>query len=218
MVTYMPFTTDTPRLDAYVAEWGIKINNDYVIEGDKSKSYTDSSRIIAAPDMQQSPITDKLIGSGQVFLAPSSRSMELSAQNAQNAAVTSLLKTTANSWGKTNKDAASPDKETGDTEGPFTLAAIATREGDAKANVMVFGSVEALLYVDTTYANEDFVLNTVAYMTDKQDSLAIRPKVISMAEMTMTESQQSGVTIVIFVLPILIIVAGIFIWIRRRHL
>lgn len=124
---------------------------------------------------------------------------------------------------KTNED-----KDAGNS----IIGALATKtlENGEKAELIIFSN--ALFATDQqipldqnyyyyTYAvrsanNEDVVLNSVAYLTQREDTITIRKNHDSV-NYTVTESQNRIILIIIFVIPILIIIAGIVIWqIRKR--
>lgn len=66
------------------------------------------------------------------------------------------------------------------------------------------------------YNNKDLVLNSIAYLTDRGDTIRIR-KDKGLVTYTATQKQDNIVRIIIFALPILIIIFGIVVWqIRRR--
>ena len=66
------------------------------------------------------------------------------------------------------------------------------------------------------YNNKDLVLNSIAYLTDRGDTIRIR-KDSGMVAYTATQKQDNIVKMIIFLVPIMIIILGIIIWqIRRR--
>lgn len=64
--------------------------------------------------------------------------------------------------------------------------------------------------------NKDFMLNAVASLTAKEDTLKIR-KDMSNATYTPTSEQHTVVMIIIFAVPITIILAGVAVWQLRRR-
>ena len=87
----------------------------------------------------------------------------------------------------------------------------------------MLGSLQAIetpeILDNSSYSNEDFILNSISYLTNKGDALNIRAKVISAESLTMTERQVNVISVLLqYVLPILILVAGLVIWLRRRYL
>ena len=67
------------------------------------------------------------------------------------------------------------------------------------------------------YDNKDLALNSVALLTDREDDITIRKKTDTVTY-TATETQDTIIRIIIFVVPCIIILAGIVVWqIRRRR-
>ena len=64
--------------------------------------------------------------------------------------------------------------------------------------------------------NKDFMLNSIANLTKKENTLKIR-KDMSTSTYTPTEEQHRIVITIIFAIPILIIIAGIVVWNLRRR-
>ena len=64
--------------------------------------------------------------------------------------------------------------------------------------------------------NKDFMLNSIASLTQKENSLKIR-KDMSTSTYTPTQEQHRIVLLIIFIIPILIIATGIFMWQLRRR-
>ena len=64
--------------------------------------------------------------------------------------------------------------------------------------------------------NKDYVLNSVAYLTKKENTLKIR-KDMSTSTYTATEQQHKIVLAIIFIVPLTIIIAGIVVWNLRRR-
>ena len=66
------------------------------------------------------------------------------------------------------------------------------------------------------YDNKDLILNSIAYLTDRGDTIRIR-KDTGYVTYTATQKQDNIVRLIIFVVPLIIIIFGIVIWqIRRR--
>ena len=66
------------------------------------------------------------------------------------------------------------------------------------------------------YNNRDFLVNSVSYLTDREDNITIR-KDTGVATYTATVQQGKIIKIIISVIPIAIIILGIVVWqIRRR--
>lgn len=66
------------------------------------------------------------------------------------------------------------------------------------------------------YNNADFFINSVANLTDREDTISVR-KEMSSSTYTPTETQNTIVLIIIFIVPLVIIILGIIVWnIRKR--
>ena len=65
------------------------------------------------------------------------------------------------------------------------------------------------------YNNKDLVLNSIAFLTDREDTIRIR-KDSGLITYTATNRQDLIVKLIIFMVPIIIIILGIIIWTIRR--
>lgn len=216
---------DTARLDDYLGEWGLKPDNDYVIESDSSMALRSSYGVpVPSPQMQKHSITDKLIEQKIAFMAPDSCSFTVNDNNIQHTFVTPLLTTSDKSWGITDMTRTDTSKKEGDINGPLTVAAISEKSGDGNTGaIFVLGSLSSAetsgILSSSAYSNGDFITNAFAYLTDSTDSLSIRAKVISADTMSMTEKQVRVFSIILqYILPLIILVSGLVIWLRRRYL
>ena len=221
------FTAGNPameRLNSYLEEWGITVNSDFAYEGDTSKAYRTNYGVpVPAPEMQEHSITEKLIASDISFIAPASCSFTLNENNLQHTYITSLLKTSKNSWGITDLARESFDKSENDINGPLDLAVISEKSDGSGGAIFAIGSLQAVetqgILDNASYSNGDFMLNTFSYLTDKGDALNIRAKVISPESLTMTETQVKVIAMVLqYILPLLILLVGLVVWLRRRYL
>ena len=155
-------------------------------------------------------------------MAAASGSLEMNTKNVRHTIITPLLTTTDKSWGKVNLAAGTTGKEEGDNEGPLTIAALSEMQGGNYGKIMVIGSLQAIelagILEESSYANGDFILNSVGYLTNSNTSMDIRAKVISASSLTMNQTQIVLTWVLLqYILPIIIIVVGLFVWLKRRY-
>ncbi len=141
-----------------------------------------------------------------------------------------LAQTTEKAYVRTNlnQKAASRTAEDGENE-TCTIAAIVmkTISEEKKSKLIIYANelfamdmqVQINGYPMSTvnlYNNKDLILNSVAYLNEKENSITIR-KNYENVNYTVTEQQNTIIMTIIFALPVVIIVAGIVIWqVRRR--
>lgn len=212
------------RLSAYLAEWGIEPNFDYVVEENQSKNLMTRLGASPVPELQEHDITTNLITQKLTYVAFQSMSLTVNTVNPQYSQNTSLLLTSDDSYGKANVQSDTSAYEEGDYTGPLTLAAIGEKEHDdgSVSRLYVSGSAWAVEYPsimsEATYANGDLTLNTFSWMTEKPSGLSIRPKVLSTDTMKMTQTQGTVTVVIVLVIPIALLIFGIVVWFRRRYL
>ena len=117
-----------------------------------------------------------------------------------------------------------------DEEGKATVGALLTKkvDDDTTSKLIVYSNNvfitnmqisinnQYYLYAYEFYNNEDLALNSISYLTDREDTILIR-KDTETSTYTVTENQQRIILAIIFAVPALIIIAGIIIWqVRRR--
>ena len=64
--------------------------------------------------------------------------------------------------------------------------------------------------------NKDILLNSVAYLSDREDTIRIR-KDVGVVTYTATQEQDNVVKIIIFGVPVIIIIAGIIVTVVRKR-
>ena len=132
--------------------------------------------------------------------------------------VQSLVKTSAQSWAETDRDAfrqgrVEPDAR--DIRGPVSVAAVATRD---KARIVVYGTsnIGANQFVNLQ-ANRDFLLNTVSWLAEQEDQIAIRPRESKSTPVFLTAQQGWLVFLLpVVVLPAVVLAGGVIAAVRRR--
>lgn len=125
-------------------------------------------------------------------------------------------------FNKTDKDEDSPNS---------ILAAIVTKEINEKCNskLIVYSNcifaTNMGINIDnnnmsaiTFYNNEDMIVNSVNYLTNKENIITIRKKIGDNVMFAITKKQNSNIIKIIYGVPLIIIFIGIIIWIIRRRL
>ena len=203
------------NLENYLLEWGVTAYNGYIVEQDSDKMYS-SSPVVIYPTMHESDMTNDIIDGKYRILYPNARGMKI--DSATDVVYAPLLTSSDNSYIKI--DGSSVEKSDGDIEGPGVIAASLTRYSQNRnPKFIILGGMGIFGGAPYSEANNDFYYNSLSFMAGNEGSIYIRPKNISPNVLLITKSQGyaiAGVTVIL--IPILILVAGFIVWIKRRHL
>ncbi|QNU68928.1 GldG family protein [Ruminiclostridium herbifermentans] len=152
-------------------------------------------------------------------LMPDSRSLSVLQVAKEWLTTTSLITTSydAESVKITDQDAIE--------KGPFPLAIASEISGGSK--ILVFGNGTfltdaALMSRYASYFSNGkvyFTSTLVNWLSDKTDETTISPKIVSTKSLSTTKSQAKIISIILIgVVPVIILVIGLVVWTRRRHL
>ena len=207
---------ELPRLEAYLAEWGISKTAEVVIEHDADKMYNGIPFAIMA-DAQQHDITASVIAQKTPVLFSESVGYDVQKSNAQNAVPTVLITSSEKSVGKADNNFTTAAYEEGDDMGPVGMMVLSEKEN---SKVMVIGSADAVAISAQYPGNAQLISSAVSYLTDNSGSLKIAPKVVT--EGKITTLTKTGINVMyyslVFIFPAAILAVGIAIWLKRRYL
>lgn len=221
-------------LESMLADWGVEVQDDLVIDPSRRIPGYDLSAVYL-DSLGQHPITKGMDGLAALFLV--ARSINVAPDAAST--VTPLVETTADGWGEKNLQAllkAEPVvKEDNDLPGPVAVAVAVESAGkttnkpeeDSAENqaenpasrIVVFGDSDFLLDGQILIAgNQVLAVNAVKWLAAQDQSLGIPPKEITKNQLFLSSAQLNFVLLfVVILMPGTAILAGIFIWRRRKH-
>ena len=221
MVLRSPAAGSLANLDRYLSEWGLLSDGTLVMEPSRQME----SPVNIIPDFTMHMMNVYFSEHSSYLVLPVCGSLTLSSPGGR--LTSPVLSSTSEAYAKPFSEAASLKQEAGDLKGPFTLAATSEeRITDADGNsriAYVFMTDCSGFYADALLANESLgnkslVLRALSYMCDNGDVLEIPEKSLSNTRIAIPWSATLAVGIVsIGVLPVLLILAGLAVFIRRRR-
>ena len=221
IASFIPGGQKMERFEGYLSEWGITVQPEFVLEQDSNYVIEGDVRIFR-PTLIEHEITKNIISQKLPYIAAGSISFKMASENSQRATVKSLMTTTTKAIAV---DPLSVDASSGELKGPFNLVVVSAREYPEVSRVMTIGSTASLELSSqqvNTRANVDFSANLISYMTNNTENLQIAPKIVTTGQILTEKLTESGVTLMylglVWVLPIIIIIAGLVIWLKRRYL
>jgi ABC-type uncharacterized transport system involved in gliding motility auxiliary subunit len=234
-----PERLDSPPLTGLIAlarDWGIEVGNNIIVDiSGVGRLIGTGEEVPVAVSYPSHPIVQGL----DVLTAfPLARSVSPAAGGAGGRTAQPFVETSPNSWAETDlKTMLSTGKSTfdadkGDKRGPLSLAAAvsapvagapaAEKKPDegakAESRVVVFGDSDfASNLAFGISGNRDLFMNTINWLAQQENLIAIRPKEPGDQRLTMTESQVLWVTfLLLIVVPFGVFGSGIYAWWRRR--
>ena len=220
MVFIEPSVTPFPTLKAFLARWGMNLNDNIVFE---QKAYAAGSPNSIIP-MYASHAINAYFADHQIYtVLPGTRSITISSPAPNLATVSPVLLTTSDAYAKKDMQYISAQKAEGDAAGTFVAAAVAEKgEGETRAALFLAGS--RMIYADdimsmSSYANRLFLTQVINYLREETHSISIAPKMLASTALAITTSQSmTAGMILVIVLPPAVLAAGIAVRLRRRHL
>lgn len=222
-----------PGLAPLLADYGLKIENDLIVDT--------VSRLLGGdyfmPVVSEYEYHDITKSFRYATFFPFARSIEEADKKPDGATVTVIARTSPNSWSERQLDQKEVkfDKDK-DKQGPISLAVVETLKakgtetkdvppaekpaGEKEARLAVFGDSDfaANRYYGLS-GNGNFFLNTVNWLTEEADLISIQPRTSSPRTIQLSPSQGRLLFFVsVILLPLAVLVLGIFVWLRRRSL
>lgn len=220
-----------PNMQSVLDLFGTSIGNGVVVEGDSDKMVMGSPYMIL-PDVTYTDITENIGTDGGVCFIDSGRLTFKGEEELETLGleVENILTTSEESFFRTNFNTNSISATSKDEVGSSTVGAIVNKTIDenTKATLVIYANgifateypiqitESQYLYPIERNNNKDLALNSVAYLTQREDTITIR-KTTSTVTISPTEMEDLVVKIIIFAVPIAIIILGIVVWqVRRR--
>jgi ABC-type uncharacterized transport system involved in gliding motility auxiliary subunit len=231
-----PDKVDGPKLSNLIAlahDWGIDVGNDIVVDvsGMGQLIGTDQSVPVAA-NYPSHAITQRF-----KFLTayPFARSITPVSGGVNGHTAQGFVETSPRSWAETDiKGLLTTGKVSfsaagGDKQGPINIAAAVSAGGAATAGAAADApkpETRVVVYGDSDFAansglgiqgNRDLFMNTIGWLSQQENLIAIRPKDADDRRVTMTAAQQTNVTwLSLLFIPAIIFGTGVYSWWRRR--
>jgi ABC-type uncharacterized transport system involved in gliding motility auxiliary subunit len=211
-----------PNLQELLSYYGVKLQNSLIVEGQAGR--VAQSQIELLPEIKSHDILNAIISNNLLIFTPLSQGIEEQKLKRDTIKVEPLLTTSTNSWGKVDLNTTTLTKEASDLTGPFNVAVAITdkdKSSGKTARLVVVGNSNFMssdVISATNGANLDFVMNSFNWLQDKKDGISIRPKDLTVQNLTMTNLQRLTLSaVVVILIPGAIMAAGIIVWLRRRH-
>jgi len=231
------------RLEAMLADYGVEVGDDLVIDPEASLRGWDPATVYVA-DYGEHPVTTGLTGVASLFLTARS----VAASPGSGWTSQELVRTSDKGWGETDLSGIAAGKQIeqddADLKGPVSLAVAveaAKEPGDTQDaesadepsadtqpstgaqssgfRLVVFGDGAFLTDgVITNLGNMTLALNAFNWLAEREAIVGIPPRDLSKTDVYLSAGQLFGIALVAVVfMPLIAVVLGIVVWRRRRH-
>lgn len=207
-------------------------------ETDSSKMVSGSPDLIM-PEIQYADVTSKLHNSEGVIFLNATKINTVNDEELQNLNVTKteLIKTSESAYFRTNFENTSNSAKQGEEQAAFlvgaqfdkTISSEATEETDSNSitsKLIIYGEnyfISDAQLTQTTQTpmvayrkNKDLVLDSIAYLSDREEDIKAR-KSTGAVTYTATELENKIILAIITIVPLIIILVGIIVWMKRRR-
>lgn len=234
-----------PALAAFVKRYGIDVGNDLVIETNPlGRLVGGDYHMPVVMAYEQHAITKDLANVMTMF--PLVRSVQIARELPSGVTAQGLVSTSGESWAETDlpglREGRSAFDATSDRQGPVTIAAVATihpggatppvptdtdattpddkeKQAPRAARLVVFGDAEfANNSFFTVQGNGNLFLNTVSWLAEEEDLIAIRPRKGGGSGPVMVTAGQASLIfwLPVVVLPLAVFGSGVLVFVRRK--
>ena len=222
---------DTPNFNSVLSQYGISIEYGAIFEQDDSKMMQNAPQFvitdISASFMSKIDMAMKacLVLPGKIQFADEDKLEELGVD------YEAIASTSEKSFVRNNFDISSYERTTEDGEASSSIVGAKVTKNisdDKKSELIIFSNEEFAsdmripvrnqyyMYAIELYNNKDVILNSISYLTQRDDTITIR-KTDETQNYTVNEKENSIIQTIIFATPIVIIAIGIVVWqVRRR--
>lgn len=218
---------DTPNFDQILGQFGVTLGYGAVLEQDSSKMLYDTPNMILADasasfmDELDAELQLFMVSPGKIEFADETKLTELGVTYEV------LASTSEKSFVRTKFDISSQSRTNEDSaEGSNIVGALASKEiaEDKKSELIMFSDetfvtpteLPNIGFIGKLYSNEDVVLNSISYLTQREDTITIRND-YETETFTVTDREDVIIQTIIFTVPIIIIIIGIGVWIYRKR-
>lgn len=204
--------------------YGIAIGNEIVFEGEASMAYRNPLNII--PNIGSHYATSPLIDAKLPVLMPTPQRIIINELTRSTLRIEPLFTTSDSAYAKTGTELNTFEKEEEDMEGPFNLGVAISEEVEGKegesTKIVVVGSsqmLDAKMINLTKGGNLDFVMNSINWLSEKEENISIRAKAIAPEQIMISEGQLYMLALVsMIIIPLGVCTIGAVVCYRRKHL
>ncbi|HHY81218.1 MAG TPA: GldG family protein [Clostridiales bacterium] len=215
---------DLPNFQSVFQTYGIRMTNSLVIEGEQGR-YIGGNPLFLLPQYGSHEIVSPIKTNDLPLYIPGGQAIEILDTKRNTTTIETLLSTSDKAFARAaNSESTSLEKQEEDLAGPFSLAvAIEDRVYNLAANetyttrLVVIGNAE---FLNTGFeGGVDLFLNSLNWVFEREESISIRPKSLGVQPLKVTNTQLRIYTILsMIVIPVGCLIAGLVVWLRRRHL
>ena len=212
---------ELPNVQSVLERYGIGIPAAVVVEPDRN--YNAGQPLQLAPILEETSITTPLVEANYRVVTPLARPVLELPTKPRSVTIDPLLTTSEQSYYRTDLEIPSAEMTADDIPGPHPVAVRALERefttNEEITRIVVIGDVDFISLVDQVNGNLDFLMNSFGWLEEQEETLSIRPKTTLQFPMQTTGMQKlifGGLFVV--VIPLGILVAGLVVWLRRRHL
>jgi ABC-type uncharacterized transport system involved in gliding motility auxiliary subunit len=214
-----PAVADNDALSKVLASWGVTLSKDVILDLNPLGQLAGVGPQVALVNKYTfHPIVSSMNGIATGF--PLARSMQT--KNMDKTVVQQLFSSSDSSLATENLSSASfrPD-DPKNKKGPLALAAagtFSTDQPDKQGRFVVVGNSQWAANSFLAFnGNGDLALNAMNWLSSDEDLISIRPKPPEDRQLYMTSNQMQWVRISSqFLLPLIVVLAGVSVWWRRR--
>jgi ABC-type uncharacterized transport system involved in gliding motility auxiliary subunit len=219
------------RLEVFLAERGIDVGDDLVVDPSRRLPFYDLSAVYLT-DFPSHPVTQGLEGIAVLFTVTRSITPQ------EDSDATRLAETSADGWGESNLNqllAGDPvAKDDADTPGPVAVgvalegsqappATEAPEEEDVSETegfrLVVFGDSDFLTDFEISNAgNLTLAMNAINWLVVREHALGIAPRQVEQVSLFLSQQQLRTILLItLLIMPGAAIVLGVMVWRKRRH-
>ena len=218
LTTYIEYVMDgaEPNISALAAKAGMQTVDGMIFEGDSSRYQSYSYNII--PTLSESCPDELWSDVALTYMTPYSHGI-VETENADTTFYP-VLTTSSLSFIKENiYEVETLEREDGDAEGPFNVAAAATKETDAGTAKFIWYSTPTLVDQNYDYGGNIELFKRILNWTCEGDEVvSVTPKTVSNEYLTVTESERNTMMFFLeFFIPAVVVGTGFAVWFVRRR-
>lgn len=211
----------TPNIDSLLSSYGLQVKKALVVEGSASNMV--SSPVYLIPNLKSHDITNPLSTANESVIIAAAQPIQTAKVKKDTLTIKPLLQTSSKAYAKTNLKSQSSAKEKNDIDGPFNVA-VAVTNSNKNGKLIVISTSDSLLFNSqllqySNNANSDLFMNCVNWLAEKKDNLNIMPKDLQSESLKINAAQSILVSgFAVIVIPLIVVISGVAVWMRRRHL